>query len=128
VQPINANQHLQMPSPASIALLREEETKRQECARAASILFKCFKTTEASDPETFLAGAVAIMVKFGPKIAHAIANPVTGMPSTFKWLPSLAEVHEACEAEARHRERIARAQALPKFEDRGPAAHQRRSA
>jgi hypothetical protein len=69
----------------------------QTAAALATILFGCYRASEANDPETFIAAAAAMLARYPTEIVIAVTDPVCGLASTNKWLPSIAEVREACE-------------------------------
>lgn len=72
----------------------------------------CFRRDDALDPETFSAAVAATLAEFPESVVRHVTNPVRGLPGKLKWLPSVAEVREACEAEMapirREQERRAR--------------------
>jgi hypothetical protein len=73
----------------------------------------CPQKDTIADPETFLAGCIAVMMRFGPRVAMAVADPATGLPSRLKWVPTLADINEACDKEATHQATTARYAAMP---------------
>lgn len=74
---------------------------------AATGLAGCFRTVDASDAERFIGAIAAILQMFSPDIVQDVCDPRTGLPGRMKWMPSVAEVKEACEArsaeKARHK-------------------------
>lgn len=76
---------------------RNSSCDPQTAAALATMLFGCYRASEANDPETFIAAAAATLARYPTEIAIAVSDPVSGLPSTNKWLPSIAEVREACE-------------------------------
>jgi hypothetical protein len=65
----------------------------------AAQLFGFYPRNEANDPETFIAGATAMLARYPEAVARAVCDPARGLPSTSKWLPAISEVREACERE-----------------------------
>jgi hypothetical protein len=65
----------------------------------ATRLFGYYRASEANDPETFIMGVTAMLARYPEPIAHKVCDPVRGLPSTSKFLPSIAEIREACERE-----------------------------
>ena len=63
----------------------------------ATRLFGYYRASEANDPETFIAGATVTLARYPEAVVRNICDPVRGLPSTAKWLPSIAEIREACE-------------------------------
>jgi len=66
----------------------------------ATILIGCFKKSDANDPEIYFSAVVAVLTKYNPDVVGAVTEPTTGLPAKLKWLPSIAEIVEACEDEA----------------------------
>jgi hypothetical protein len=62
------------------------------------MLFGCYRASEANDPKIFVAAAAAILEQYPPNIGHAVCSPIGGLPAALKWLPSIAEIREACDA------------------------------
>src|SRR5882672_12913102 len=63
----------------------------------AAILVGCFRKADAGDPEIYTAAVVAVLSRYPVEVAAAVTEPATGLPSRLKWLPSIAEITEACE-------------------------------
>lgn len=63
------------------------------------ILLGCFRTAEAGDAEVYTAGLVAVMSNYPASVLRKVVDPRVGLPSTSQWLPTLAEVRKACDAE-----------------------------
>lgn len=63
----------------------------------AVLLFGCYRKGEANDPDIY-AGAVALMLTQYPvSVVLDVTSPLTGIAAKSIWLPSVAEVREACE-------------------------------
>jgi hypothetical protein len=65
----------------------------------ATRLFGFYRASEANDPETFIAGATAMLANYSEAIVRKVCDPLRGLPSTNQWLPSIAEIRTACETE-----------------------------
>jgi hypothetical protein len=67
----------------------------------ARLLASCYRKDEAHDPEVY-AAAIAAVLADGYELAviDYVTDPRSGLPSTQKFLPNVAEVREACEARA----------------------------
>lgn len=61
------------------------------------MMLSCYRSSEASDPETFVTAVAAVLARYPQSVASCVANPSVGLPSRSKWLPSVAEVREDCE-------------------------------
>ena len=73
----------------------------------ATRLFGFFPRSEANDPETFIAGAAAMLMRYPEAVVIAVCDPVRGLPATNKFF-SLAELREACEREMVWRDAVMR--------------------
>lgn len=67
--------------------------------RRASILLGCYRKGDAEDPQTFVAAVASILASYPQEVAYRVTDPRSGLPGKSKWLPTPAEVREACEAE-----------------------------
>lgn len=65
----------------------------------ATRLFGYFNRSDANDPETFIAGATAMLSSYPEAVVNAVCDPLRGLPSTNKFLPAISEIREACERE-----------------------------
>jgi hypothetical protein len=65
-------------------------------------MFGCYRTGDANDPETYTAAVAAVLAEYSPEVVCAVTDPRKGLPRKLKWLPSVAEVAEACEQENRY--------------------------
>lgn len=65
----------------------------------ATRLFGYFNRSDANDPETFIAGATAMLSRYPEGVVNAVCDPIRGLPATNKFLPAISEVREACERE-----------------------------
>jgi hypothetical protein len=61
-------------------------------------LLGCYRRGEVSDEEIFTRGVISVLCDFPEAIVRGVTNPARGLPAKLKWLPTLAEVREACEA------------------------------
>ena len=61
------------------------------------MLFGCYRTGLANDPETYTMAVAATLADYPPEVIQHVTDPRTGLPAKCKWLPSVAEVREACE-------------------------------
>jgi hypothetical protein len=72
--------------------------------KRAELLFACYRKDEAHDPQTYSAAVAALL---GDGYSRSIVEYVT-LPSRQKFLPTVAEVREACDARAAHVARMDR--------------------
>jgi hypothetical protein len=66
-------------------------------ATFATILFACYRAAEASSPKVYHAAAEAVLRCYPESVVRAVCDPVNGLPSRSKFLPSIAEIKKACE-------------------------------
>jgi hypothetical protein len=68
-------------------------------ADRAAILLGCYRTGEAADPDVYVTGVAATLARYSEDVVWTVTDPRTGLPSRSNWLPTIAEVRAACEAE-----------------------------
>jgi hypothetical protein len=99
------------PHEAQLALdqLEGRDTlcSASEAATFAEQLVNFYPAREIHDARTYISGMTAIMASFPSDFAKRVCDPVNGIPSRLKFLPTLAEVKEALTAEDKRRVRIA---------------------
>lgn len=78
-----------------------------EAATFAGQLVNYYPAREVNDARSYIAALTALFAAFPRAFAKRVCDPVTGLPSRLKFLPTLAEVREALDAEATRRKRIA---------------------
>lgn len=61
------------------------------------MLLGCYRTADVNDPEVLTAAFVAMLAHYPEEIIRAATDPVAGLPSRLKWLPTIAELHDECE-------------------------------
>lgn len=72
---------------------------RQLAADSTRRLMGCYRRGDCEDPEIYAASVASVLLAYPEQVVLAVVNPVSGIPSKTKWLPAVAEVKEACEAE-----------------------------
>jgi hypothetical protein len=60
-------------------------------------MLACYRKTDANDPEIYGRAVVAVLMRYPPDTVMAVTEPATGLPSKVKWLPTIAEIVEACD-------------------------------
>lgn len=78
-----------------------------------------YRTDKVGDPEVFAAGLVAVMSLYPAHVLREVVSPTDGLPTRMTFLPSIAEVKQACEAVCIRLAAHARAAQQPK-PDRAP--------
>lgn len=80
--------------PASMA---RQEVLTSYAAERARLLFGCYRTGDANDPQTYVAAITAVLARYPEEIITQVTHPVTGLPGNGKgWLPTVKEVVDAC--------------------------------
>jgi hypothetical protein len=60
-------------------------------------MLDCWRTGGANSPETFITAVAAILARYPDEVVYAVTNPTEGLPVQLTWMPSVKEVHDACE-------------------------------
>jgi hypothetical protein len=108
-----------------------QSSRNQTCSpeyagKRARLMFGCYRRDEAADPETFVAAVTMILSRYPAAVVEAVTDPFSGIPSRktergYSGLPDVADVKEACEAEAAHQVRMASYAKMPRIEFNRPA-------
>lgn len=71
-------------------------------------MLSCYRKDETHDPQVYTSAVAAVLGDgYSREVVDYVTDPRTGLPSTQKFLPSVAEVREACENRARYLDRLA---------------------
>ena len=81
---------VQSPSPTCPAQL---------ASRRAGILLGCYRKGDAEEPEIYAAAVASVLTCYPQDVAQRVTDPRSGLPGRSQWLPTVAEVKAACEAE-----------------------------
>lgn len=73
---------------------------------AARMLTGFYPAREVNDFKAYAAGMAALLGAYPLDFVRRVCNPVDGLPSRLKWLPTLADVKAALEDERARRDRI----------------------
>lgn len=65
----------------------------------ARLLFGCYRKNEANDPEIFTAAVAGVLADYPREVIEYVTDPRTGIARKSKWMPSVAEIADACEHE-----------------------------
>lgn len=94
-------------------------------------MFGCYRKGDANDPDTYVAAVTMVLARYSAEIVTAVTDPYSGLPSRksesgWTGMPDVADVKDACEAEAVRIERLAQYAKLPRADfkrlPRPPAA------
>src|SRR5262249_44974430 len=64
---------------------------------AATNLAGCFRAVDASDADRFIGAIAVVLQSYAPDVVQYVCDPRTGLPGKMKWMPSVAEVKDACD-------------------------------
>lgn len=64
---------------------------------AATRLIGCYPNGKPSEPETYIAAMVAVLAGYPSEIVAQVCDPVHGVASKTRFLPTVAELTDACE-------------------------------
>lgn len=62
-------------------------------------MLDCWRTGGANSPETFITAVAAVLSKYPDEVVYSVTDPTGGLPLQLTWMPSVKEVHDACEKE-----------------------------
>jgi hypothetical protein len=65
----------------------------------ARVLIGAYRKADASDPEVYGRSVVAMLASYPEFVVRRVCAPARGIQSRLRWLPALAEIRDACEAE-----------------------------
>lgn len=68
-------------------------------AKQTRVLLGCYRKGEAADPEVYVASVATVLTRYPETIVRKVTHPVDGLPGKLNWLPTVAEVRSACDAE-----------------------------
>ena len=71
----------------------------QIAGERARLMLSCYRQGEASDPEAYVTAICAVLTYYPEPVVRKVTHPLHGIPGKLKWLPSIAEVKAACDAE-----------------------------
>lgn len=81
----------QTPALASAHAQQEYPTRK------AGQLLSLYRRGDAQDPETYVAGLGAVLSEYPAEVIDYVCDPRTGLARRLKFLPTIAEVAEACD-------------------------------
>ena len=60
-------------------------------------MLDCFRTGGANSPETFVTAIAATLARYPDQVIYDVTDPTSGLPAKLDWMPTIKEVHDACE-------------------------------
>ena len=85
---------------------RDQDRKRKLVAERVRLLFGCYRQGDANDIETYTVAVASVLSIFPDEIIVDVTDPVRGLPSKLKWLPTVAEVRAECDRLQKLREPV----------------------
>lgn len=82
--------------------------------RCAKMIFSAYRRDEFADPEGFVMQLGVVLERYEDDVIETVCSPRTGVQRRCKFPPSIAEIVDACEAEATAIETRKRYAAIPK--------------
>ncbi len=67
----------------------------------ARVLAGCYPNGRPNDPKIYAEAVSAVLSQYPAEVIERVTNPLTGLPRTAKFMPSVAEIVEACNFEMR---------------------------
>jgi hypothetical protein len=77
--------------------MSNEHERQNEAKLGATIILGCYRVGDANDPEIYVTAVIAVLSRYPIEVIRKVTDPAIGLPSESKWLPSVAEVREACD-------------------------------
>jgi hypothetical protein len=75
------------------------EEKLRYATQRTIMLLGCYRQGEAADPKVYVRAVAAVLAHYDEAVITAVTDPIRGLPGSTKWLPNVAEVRAACEAQ-----------------------------
>ena len=88
-----------VPLSRSLRAAALQLSNQQEVGQALDQLLGSYPLGKATNPEIYIAGVTAVLAEYPASGIAAITLPVTGLPRRQKFLPTIAELTEALDAE-----------------------------
>ena len=64
----------------------------------SKLILGCYRTDSVSDPQVYVTAVAAVISRYPSDIGARLSDPKDGIAGRIKWLPSVSEIREACEA------------------------------
>lgn len=80
------------------------------------MIFSAYRRDDFADADGFAVQLGMVLERFEDCVIHAVTDPITGVQRKYKFPPSIAEIVDACEAEATRVATVRRYQRMPRPE------------
>lgn len=98
-----SEQQFEQISSQTAVILKSPPTQPQCDARIvserATLLCGCYRKDEATDAQVYGQAVQMVLSDYPASVVFRVTDPRLGISAKIKWLPSIAEIKEACEAE-----------------------------
>lgn len=85
----------------------QTRTAPDTATELAATLIGVYRRDDLHDPDVYIRAIAATLAEYPVHIAKRVASPVTGIPARMKFIPAVAEVREALDAEDRRQRNLA---------------------
>jgi hypothetical protein len=85
-------------SKAENSSLRQDQAY---CADRARLMFACYRREDAASPEDYAAAITMILSEYPRVIVEYVTDPRTGIQSRLDFPPTVKQMRDCCEAEAK---------------------------
>ena len=75
-------------------------------ANKVSAIMRFYPRNDVQNPIEYAAGMAAVMAEYPAGVADIVADPRTGIVRRSKFIPRIAEIAEACDAETKRRREL----------------------
>lgn len=62
------------------------------------MLLGCYRSGDANDPDIYVRAVTSVLSEYPSEVIKDVCDPRIGLPAKSKWLPTVSEVKDACEA------------------------------
>lgn len=99
------------------------QADRAEVGNGVKRLLGCYPAGKPADPQVYVAAVTAVLAQYPNEVVRQVTDPINGLPASCKFLPSIAELTEACSKlmapyRAEYREAMEAAKRAAEREDR----------
>ena len=71
----------------------------QIAGERARLLVGCYRKNEVADPDAYISAICAVLANYPETVVRKVTHPLDGLPGRLQWLPTIAEIKAACDAE-----------------------------
>lgn len=63
----------------------------------SKLILGCYRTDSVSDPQVYITAIATVLSRYPTDIGIRLSDPQTGIAGKLQWLPSVAEIRQACD-------------------------------